>query len=221
MFIDIVASSFSVGYAQSGLKSGNTMSTAQFLDVGGEPMDLQSLAATGDDTSDNVVISTLDAYGFTVDTYAWNDWVAENPCWVNDSFEPVEGVSFAPGQALWVQASAADQGLQSAGKVGTADVVVTLRTGNTAAGNPFPVAVDLQSIVAEGEDTSDNVVISTLDAYGFTVDTYAWNDWVAENPCWVNDSFEPVEGVSFAAGAGLWIQASSATQSIRFPAPEL
>lgn len=183
-------------------------------------MDLQSLNATGDDTSDNVVISTLDAYGFTVDTYAWNDWVAEVPCWVNDSFEPVEDVSLAPGQALWVQASASAQGFQSAGKVGSEDVVVTLRAGNTAAGNPFPIAVNLQDIVAEGDDTSDNVVISTLDAYGFTIDTYAWNDWIAEAPCWVNDDFEPVEGVSFAAGAGLWVQASSNSQNIRFPAPE-
>ena len=63
----------------------------------------------------------------------------------------------------------------------------------------------LQAITAIGEGTSDNVNIQTLDAAGYTVDSYLWNDWVAEKPCWVNDSFEPVEDVTFSAGQGLWV----------------
>ena len=101
------------------------------------------------------------------------------------------------------------------------DVSVALRFGYTLLGNPFPVAVALQDIVAEGEACSDNVSISTIDSFGGLVATYTWNDWAADNACWVDDSYTPVEGVSIAPGQGLWAGASAATQAIRFPAPEL
>lgn len=198
------------------------MATAQFINVSSsEVIPLESLVPTGDDTSDNVAIQTLDAAGYTVDNYLWNDWLAETPCWVNDSFEVVEGVTFAPGQGLWVYGSSSGQGIQSAGKVGTAEISVQLRNGGTVTGNPFPVSVNLQDIIAVGDDTSDNVAIQTLDAAGYTIDNYLWNDWIAETPCWVNDSFEVVENVAFEPGQGLWVYGSSETQYIQFPAPEL
>ena len=218
---DIVSSDI-VGYAQSGLKNGGTMTAAQFVNIGdATEMDIQQLAAVGDDAADNVVIQTLDFAGRTVDSYIWNDWVDTTPCWVNDSFEKVEGVTIAPGAAVWVQGTTTSQGIQSAGKVGTSDVVVTLKNGGTLAGNPFPVAIDIQDVVAQGTDAPDNVVIQTLDYAGRTVDSYIWNDWVDTTPCWVNDSFEKVEGVTIASGEGLWVQGTTTDQTIRFPAPEL
>ena len=210
-----------MGCAQNNLKSGYSLVTPQFLMIGTDEMPLQSIAAIGEGTSDNVNIQTLDAAGYTVDSYLWNDWVAEKPCWVNDSFEPVEDVTFAAGQGLWIGGASVEQGVQTAGKVGKEDVVFNLRSGYVATGNPYPVAIDLQDIIAQGEGTSDNVNIQTLDAAGYTVDSYLWNDWVAEKPCWVNDSFEPVEGVIIQPGQGLWVGGSSTEQSIRFPAPEL
>ena len=184
-------------------------------------MPLQSLVAIGEDTSDNVEIQTLDAFGFTVSSYVWNDWASDQPCWVDDEYAPVEGVKFAPGQGLWVGGADESQGVQSAGKVGLEDVVFTLKSGYSAAGNPFPVAIDLQEIVAEGEDTSDSVEVQTLDAFGFTATSYVWNDWASDQPCWVDDEYTPVTGVTIGAGQGLWVGGSSADQSIRFPAPEL
>ena len=221
MFIDIVASSFTVGYAQSGLKFGATMTTPQFISVNGSTMDLQALIPTGEGVSDCVVIQTLDAYGRTVDSYNWNDWACDEPCWVNDDYEKIEGVSFAPGTGLWVQGDNTEQGVQSAGKVGLEDVDIALRYGATGLGNPFPVDVDLQDIIPLGEGVSDCVVIQTLDAYGRTADSYNWNDWACDEPCWVNDDYEKIEGVSFTPGQGLWVQGDNAEQSIRFPAPEL
>ena len=91
----------------------------------------------------------------------------------------------------------------------------------TATGNPFPVAVNLQDIVALGDDTSDNVFIQTLDPAGYTLDTYSWNDWATDTPCWVDDNYEKVDGIIFNPGQGLWIQGSSTAQYITFPAPEL
>ena len=56
-----------VGYASSTLKTGGTMLTPQFLNIGeNTDIPLQSIVAVGDDASDNVQIQTLDAYGRTV-----------------------------------------------------------------------------------------------------------------------------------------------------------
>lgn len=197
------------------------MTTPQFLNIGSEGMPLQSIVPTGADTSDNVYIQTLTAGGYTLNTYSWNDWACDEPCWVNDDYEKVEGVFFAPGQGLCIQASSVDQGIQSAGQVGSDDITVILQNGFTATGNPFPVAISLQDIIVEGDDTSDNVYIQTLTAGGYTLNTYSWNDWACDEPCWVNDDYEKVEGVTFAPGEGILVQATAASQSVRFPAPEL
>ena len=197
------------------------MVAAQFDNVAGDAMPLQSIVPQGDDLSDNIAVATLDAAGYTVDTYVWNDWSYDEPCWVNDEFEKVEGVTLSSGSALWVQASSVAQALQSAGKVRSEDATVKLKNGNTAVGNPFPVNLNLQDIIPEGDDLSDNIAIATLDEAGYTVDTYVWNDWSYDEPCWVNDDFEKVEGVTIAAGQGLWVQGSSDKQYLRFPAPEL
>ena len=197
------------------------MVAPQFLPVSGENIALESIVPTGDDVADNVAIQTLDAFGRTVDTYSWNDWAAETACWVNDDFEEVTGVTFLAGQGLWVFGSASSQGLQTAGKIGKEDVLVQLQNGATGTGNPFPVAIDLNDIIPVGDDVGDNVAIQTLDAFGRTVDTYSWNDWASETPCWVNDDFEPLADVTFVAGQGLWVFGSKATQFLRFPAPEL
>ena len=214
-----------VGYGQSNLRSGATMVTPQFAPMTGNTISLDSLVPTGENLSDNIDIRVLDAYGRTVDgcTYIWNDWTADEPCWADEDFEKVEGVTFAPGQGLWVYGKNTSQGLRSAGQVGLQDVVVTLRSGGTPTGNPFPVSVDLQDLVPQGENLSDNIDIRVLDAYGRTVDgcTYIWNDWTADEPCWADEDFEKVEGVSFAPGQGLWVYGKNTSQSLRFPAPEL
>lgn len=197
------------------------MVAAQFLPIGTETMNVQDVKATGEDTSDNVVLSMLDKYGYTTASYTWCDWAADDPCWINDDFEPVEDVTIGPGSGLWIQASSESQSVQTAGKVGLEDVVVALRQGNTAVGNPFPIDLDLQDILATGDDTSDNVVASTLDKFGYTIVSYTWCDWAADDPCWINDDFEPVSDVTVQAGAGLWVQASSDNQGVRFPAPKL
>ena len=92
------------------------MTGAQFVNIGSDAeMPLQSIIPTGDDTSDNVTLQTLDAYGNSVDMYTWINWAGDNgdeEGWVDDSYTIVEGVSFAPGQGLWVSGSASTQGLQ-------------------------------------------------------------------------------------------------------------
>ena len=217
-----------MGYAQNGLKVGASMTTPQFVNIGSnESFPLQSIIPTGDNLSDNVFLQTLDAYGRTVDSYNWIDWAgpdSDQEAWADDDGNIIEDVTFEPGQGLWIYGVSADQSIQTAGKVGTSDVTVTLLAGAVGAGNPFPVAINLQDILPEGEDLSDNVFIQTLDAYGRTVDSYNWIDWAgpdSDQEAWADDDGNIIEDVTFEPGQGLWIYGTSTSQSIRFPAPEL
>ena len=83
------------------------------------------------------------------------------------------------------------------------------------------LAMPLEALVPQGDETSDNVEIQTLDAAGKTVSSYYWNDYMYDDPCWVDGDYTKVEGVTFEPGQGLWIFGSSSEQSIVFPAPGL
>ena len=103
-----------MGYAQDGLISGSKMLTPQFLGMGQSALSLQSLKATGDSTSDNVSIQTLDSFGNAVDTYIWCDWAgdeSDQKAWSDGSGAIIEGVTFEPGQGLWVQGSSDRQSI--------------------------------------------------------------------------------------------------------------
>ena len=211
-----------VGYAQSGLQSGATMLTSQFVPVNGaSTIALDGLTPVGDDVSDNVYVQTLNPFGYTIATYTWNDWMFDEACWVDDNMDKAAGVEFGIGQGLWTGGASTTQGLQTAGKVGTEDVSIQLQSGATAVGNPFPTSVALEDIVPEGDDVSDNVYIQTLNPFGYTIATYTWNDWMFDAPCWVDDNMDEAKGIVFGAGQGLWVGGSSSTQFIRFPAPTL
>ena len=188
------------------------MATPQFANIGAtESIPLQSIKPVGTDTSDNVSLQTLDSAGYTVDNYLWVNWAGDEgdqEAWIDsDTFEIVEGVEFAPGTGLWIQGSSVEQGIQSAGKVGRSDVVIALRNGGTIVGNPFPTATNLQEILPEGDDTSDNVSLQTLDSAGYTVDNYLWVNWAGDEgdqEAWIDsDTFEIVENVTIAAGQGV------------------
>ena len=82
-------------------------------------------------------------------------------------------------------------------------------------------ATTLESLTPTGDGTSDAVYIQSLDAYGRTIDSYYWNDWMYESACWVDGEYNAVIDVNFAAGQGLWIYGANSDQYIQFPAPEL
>ncbi len=191
------------------------MLTAQFVSIGDSDISIQDIVANGDDLN-NVAIQTLDAYGRANETFSWNDWAFDAPCWVDDNLDKATR-TFEPGEGMWTQ-GLEGYNIQTAGKVGTSDVVVTLTDGNVAVGNPFPVAVSIQDIVATGADLT-NVAIQTLDEYGRAVETFSWNDWAFDEPCWVDDNLDKATR-TFAAGEGLWVQGVSG-YTLRIPAPEL
>ena len=214
------------------------MATPQFVNVGAsEAIQLSSLIPNGDNVSDNVEVQTLNAGGYTDKDYMWIDYGGEgwdeegwmdNTQELGDYYPIVTDVTFEPGQGLWVFGQTG-LSLQSAGKVGTADVVVALRVGGTATGNPFPTKVKLSDILPEGDGASDNVEIQTLNAGGYTVEDYMWIDYGGEGwdqEGWIDntqelgDYYPIVTDVEFDAGQGLWVFGQTGL-SIRFPAPEL
>ena len=211
-----------VGYAQSTLDNdyGAVMTGAQFLNCGSTEAialaDIKPTAATmsAEDLAGSIEIQTLDNAGYTVDSYVWN-----GAGWEGD-----DNTTFAPGTGLWVfnQVGDADVvSIQTAGKVGTADVAVTLDSDYGAVGivNPFPVKVALADLVPEcgtmtAAELAGCIEIQTLDNAGYTVDSYVWN----------GEGWEGDDNTEFAAGAGLWVfnQIGDAAEvTLRIPAPEL
>jgi hypothetical protein len=104
---------FVVGYAQNGLQNGATLVAPQFLDVGEAGFSLDSFTPTGTELSDNISIMQIDEFGGEVATYVWIEWGGDNgdeKCWSLDGAgEKTEGVTFAPGEGLWVQGSSTSQ----------------------------------------------------------------------------------------------------------------
>jgi len=214
-----VSGTVTVGYAQNALQNGATMVAPQFLTVGSSTLSLDDIVPQGDNL-DDVNIQLLTSAGLTSVTYYWNTYMYETPRWVDDSMVEVTGVTFSPGQGLWVGASDSTQSLQAAGEVGLSDVAIALQNGATATGNPFPVAVNLADVYPTG-DNLDDVNIQLLTSAGLTSVTYYWNTYMYETPRWVDDSMVEVTDVSFPAGQGLWVGASDSSQYLNFPAPEL
>ena len=210
-----------VGYAQNQLRTGSTMLTPQFVNIGTEGMPLQSIVPVGDsiDTDGGIYIQILDSAGREVDNYQWIDW--GEPAWCDSGYTPLEGVYIQPGQGLWITGISSSDGIQTAGQVGAEDVVVKLRQGSTPTGNPFPVAINLQDILPEGDsiDTDGGIYIQILDSAGREVDNYQWIDW--GEPAWCDSGYTPLENVYIQPGQGLWITGVSTADYIRFPAPEL
>ena len=213
------------------------MTAAQFLTVGKDTISLNDIKPLGDGVADTVEIQTLDAYGYTDKSYMWIDYAGEdwdqagwidNNAELGDYYELVTDVTFPAGAGLWVF-GADGLSIQSTGQVNTSDVAVELRSGATAIGNPYPMAVSLADILPVGDGAADTVEIQTLDAYGYTAQSYMWIDYAGEdwdqagwidNNAELGDFYELVTDVTFPAGAGLWIFGADGL-SIRFPAPEL
>ena len=106
-----------VGYAQSGLKKGNTIAGVQFVNISNESATpLQSIIPVGDDVSDNVVLQTLDFAGRTVNSYMWINWAGDNgdqEAWVNDeTYEVISDVTFEGGAGLCVQGTSTEQSIR-------------------------------------------------------------------------------------------------------------
>lgn len=216
-----IVSSDVVGYSQSDLRSGFAPAGAQFVSVSGTGINIQDITVVGYDgeTAGDVDIQILDNLGRMTTQYFWVDLPDDDIYgWLDGDDEPAD-VTFQPGEGLWVNAPNSDFKLQTAGKVPTSGVAVTLREGFKMVANPTPVNVDIQDISISGYvgETAGDVDIQILDTLGRMVNQYFWVDLPDDGIYgWLDGDDEPVEAL-IAPGAGLWVNAPSAEYSIVLP----
>lgn len=207
------------------------MTGSAFVPVSGATtaIGIQDIVPSGDNIDNgDVAIQTLDAYGYTQDNFVYygEDCYDDGyPAgWYTDEGE-LATATFAQGQGLWTYAVDSETAVTFAGKVPSDDVVVTLRLGALGTLNMMPVAVNIQDILPEGENTDDgDVAIQVLDAYGYTSENYVYyGEDVYDDgyPAgWYTDEGE-LATRQFEPGEGLWVYAIGESTFIRFPAPEL
>lgn len=198
------------------------MLTPQFLPVTGEKVPLASLAPN---KVNAITIQVLNSSGVATEKYQYMDWAGpdyDQTAWADLDGNIASDVSFEPGQGLWVSASGATDTLTSAGEVGSKDIAVALQYGFTPTGNPFPVRVALQDITCSAVNS---VTIQLLNESGVAVGKYQYMDWAGpdyDQTAWADlDGNIPSPEVYIEPGQGLWVQGSSSTDVITFPAPEL
>lgn len=205
-----------VGYANYELAQGFVMTSPQFRSISSSGgYNVKDIVANGADLN-SISIQTLDTAGRTDKSFVWNDWMYETACWVDDNLD-VADYTLAEGASVWVQ-GASGYTIQTAGEVATSDVTVELADGFVAVGNPFPVSVNIQDLIATGADLND-ISIQTLDVAGRTDKSFIWNDWMYDSPCWVDDDMNEAN-YQLAPGEGMWIQGKEG-YTIRIPAPEI
>lgn len=222
-----ITSSNIVGYSENGLRHGAKMITAQFVNIGASKnIDLQSLVPTGSGIIDQTEIKVLNAGGVGVEDYIWtsgSDVDSDTDCWANeDQDTKITDRAFEPGTGLWVYGEDG-QGIRSSGEVEQVnDVVFPLRHGAIGCGNPYPVAINLQDIVPEGDGIIDQAEIKVLNAGGVGVEDYIWtagSDVDSETDCWANeDQDTKITDRMIQPGEGLWVYGEDG-QSLRFCNP--
>ena len=223
-----------VGYAGTQLDDdwGFVLAGSQFVNIGGSQVfrlgDVKPVASTDYVVGNgDVEIQTLTSGGGTESAYKWN-----GSKWVNlAGGADASDVMIPAGKGLWVANSVDPEDaivtFQTAGEVGTADIVARLDDdwGFVAIANGFPVPFKLGQISLEPtEDYSignGDVEIQTLTSGGATEKAYKWT-----GAKWVNlGTGEDANDVVIPAGKGLWVANSVDPEDtlidLRIPAPEL
>ena len=177
--------------------------------------------ATGADIENTVSFETLTKAGKTNESFRWDTWeftTEDDPKWVDA--DGIATKKFKPGEAIWVQGDVGYK-FQTAGQVSQEDLIVALTNGNVAVGNSFPVEVDIQDIVATGEDVENTVSFETLTKAGKTNESFRWDTWeftTEDDPKWVDS--DGIATKKFKPGEAIWVQGDIG-YTIRIPAPDI
>ena len=219
-----------MGYSQSDLATDGdaVLACPQFIGIGaGGAVSLDSITCPANTSArGKVTIMTLFGDGTTDQAYIWTR-ISGEYCWQDtDTMEKADGITFQPGQAVWVQCDAEDTiPFTSSGAVAQEDIDFELGTDGDAVicGNATPVNVDIQDILCPANTSArGKVTIMTLFGDGTTDQAYIWTR-ISGEYCWQDtDTMEKAESITFAPGKGLWVQCDAEdTITMTIPGVEL
>ena len=219
LWADGLQSANTVGYSQPTFRQGSTLFTPTFEGVGTDRINIQDIKPIGDDVDGDGAINlqTLAPDG-TAGTIglAWYDDGTDSGWY--DMYDETPDVYFSKGDAFWIDFPNSTTKLSIAGEVRNAPIDYPLVQGATAVGNPYPVAINIQTIIPVGDDVDGDGAINlqTLAADGTAGEIgLAWYDdgtdsgWYDMNDDTPNTMIQP--------GEGLWVDSPNNTTSLRFP----
>ena len=216
---DGLQSANTVGYSQPTFRQGSTLFAPMFEDVGTDRINIQEIKPVGPDVSGDGLINlqTLTASGTAGDVQlAWYDDGTDSG-WYDENDETPD-IYFEKGDAFWIYFNNNTTALNIAGEVKNAAMDYPLGAGSTAVGNPYPVAINVQTIIPIGDDVSGDGLINlqTLSASGTAGDIQlAWYDDGTDSG-WYDES-DDTPATMIQPGEGLWVYSPNATTSLRFP----
>ena len=210
-----------VGYDNSyEAGDGNNFICAPFLGVGYNTVDIQSIQIPGAEW-DGVIFSIWEGVPTVREgsEFSYNDasndpsGEATEAYWGDSDYNPVS-YSIAPGQGF-VLDNASGYTLQFAGQVPTNDVTIAADEGNNFFGNPFPAAIDIQSIQIPGAEW-DGVIFSIWEGVPTVREgsEFSYNDasndpsGEATEAYWGDSDYNPVS-YSIAPGQGFVLDNAS------------
>ena len=170
----------------------------------------------------------VDSFGVPQTMYLWTDCGGEGwdtpDVWVNvDTNEIIEDVPLGVGDALFIQGTANTDTFLSSGQVCTDDAKVFLCNGGTLVGNPYPVDIKVNDIIASTYGTT----LYKVDSFGIPQTMYLYTDcggegWDTPDVWVVADTNEFIsDEILIEAGQGIFVQATDTKDYIELPAPEL
>ena len=219
IWADGLESSNTVGYEQPTFRQGFTLFAPTFADVGTDQIDIQSIKPVGDnvDGDGGINLQTLASDGTQGDVFlAWYDDGTDSGWY--DSNDDTPSVLLNKGDAFWISFPDATTKLNVAGEVKNAATDYPLVQGFTAVGNPYPIAVNIQTIIPVGDavDGDGAISVQTLTAVGTQGDVFlAWYDDGTDSGWY--DSNDDTPATMIQPGEGLWVASPDSTTSLRFP----
>ena len=215
-----------MGYQKVQLQPGFNFVAPQFVAVGGDSIDLQSirLDVADDDATGAENIQVLDENGNPITSYYWMpaDWFGgEKSGWVDGDTGELAEVELENGIGILVD-SADETTVTVSGEVANEDAVIEAVAGFNFVGNSSPKAINIQDLQIDVSDDeasgADNIQI--LDENFNPIASYYWMpaDWFGgEKSGWVDGDTGDLADVELAPGQGVLFDSADAGTTITAP----
>ena len=221
-----VYSSNIVGYQKVALQPGFNFVAPQFVAIGGDSIDLQSirLNVADEDATGGDSIQILDEGGATIVAYTWfpADWFGgEKSGWVDGETMDLVDLDLENGLGILID-SADESTVTVAGEVPMSASTISAVQGFNWVGNSTPKAIDIQDIQIDvaDEDATGGDSIQILDEGGATIAAYTWfpADWFGgEKSGWVDGETMDLAEVSLEPGQGVLLDSAEEGTIITIP----